>query len=152
MAGRLIALIALAVIIVGGAAAVDSAFVASGEQTTITNESWTPDAGNVTTLNNSHLSGVVYDRNVTVYDENGTEMTASTDYRWFQANGTVKALTGGGLDGDSTANITYGYADVSTPAQNAASLFGHSFQVAQLLIVFLGVGFAFAGMRVLGGL
>lgn len=112
----LLAFVAIAILSMAGLAAYEAGLAEAGDDFVATNESWTPDAGNVTALDESNRNGVYYSKNATVYDENGTVMDAGTDYRWITDNGTVKALSGGGLAGDSSAKITYGY-EVTTKSQ-----------------------------------
>lgn len=116
---------ALAVLAIMGLTAVQASLEDAGTDVTVTNETWTPDAGNITTLNDSQINGAYYDDTVTVYDENDTEMTAGTDYEWFPTNGTVKALAGGGLDGDASATITYRYQETTLEQRNIAELLTH---------------------------
>lgn len=89
----------------------NAALADNQQRTDITNESFTPDAGNVTELQDSRLDAATYDddSNVTVYNASDVEMTEGTDYEWFQENGTLKTLSGGDLEGDATANVSYGY-------------------------------------------
>lgn len=112
------AIFALFVLTIAGIGAYEAALEAAGSEHTVTNETWTPDAGTVTTLNKSNLGGAYYDHNVTVYDEFDTRMDRSTDYRWFPGNGTIKAVVGGGLDGDANATVTYSY-QLTTGQQRA---------------------------------
>lgn len=147
---RLIALIAVAVLVLAGASAISSTLVQSGTQSQTVNETWTPDPGNVTVLDNSKITGAYYNQTVSVYDENGTPQTAGTDYVWYDSNGTVKALQSGGLDGDSSANITYGWSETSSEQRNFADTFASGFEIAQLLILVLGAGLVLAGISVLG--
>lgn len=102
----------LFVIAIVGVAMLQSGLITGGDDITNVNESWTPNAGSVTQLDDSELDNAYYDNETTVYNTSGTdavEMTEGTDYEWIETNGTVKALTGGGLDGASEATITYSY-------------------------------------------
>lgn len=105
----ILAIVVIAVFAMLAPMGFDAIISENKERTDITNETWTPDAGNITELEDSNLEAAEYDQTVTVHDENDTEMTDGTDYEWFHDNGTVTALKGGDLDGDSSANITYGY-------------------------------------------
>lgn len=98
--------------IYGGQAALSDA----GDDVTVTNETWTPDAGNWTDLDKSNIEFASYDETVTVRDENETLMDRGTDYDWNSTDGTVFTIIGGGLDGDANATITYDY-QVSTGQQ-----------------------------------
>lgn len=117
-----VAVAILAVLAIGATLVFQGALESGAERTDNVNETWTPSAGSVTTLDDSNLSRAYYDRNVTVYDELGDEVERGTDYEWFQTNGTVKAVSGGELDGDSSANITYGYDRASEDQQNMVAL------------------------------
>lgn len=149
---RLIALIAVALLVLAGASAIDSTLVQSGDQSSIENETWTPDAGNITILGESQRDGAYYNQTVAVYDENDTEMTANEDYRWFSSNGTVKAIQGGDLDGDSSATITYGYSQTTSEQRGFSDTFASGFDVAGLLVFVLGIALVLAFISVLGEL
>lgn len=105
----IIALVGIALFALIGIIGMNAALANNASLTTVENETWTPDPGNVTELNDSNLEGADYNETVTVRDNSGTVMTDGTDYEWFAGNGTVKALTGGGLDGETEATISYGY-------------------------------------------
>lgn len=137
MTKAVVAILALVILSVGGVYATQAALEDAGEDELVVNETWTPDAGNVTHLENSNRKGAYYSTNVTVYDENGTEMDAGTDYEWFTRNGTVKAVVGGGLDGDTEATITYAYQQ--TTAEQRA-LAGALANIPSMLGIILPVG------------
>lgn len=94
----------------------------AGDDTTITNESWSPTAGSVTTLDDSNIDDAYYDESVTVYDDTNDVMSEGDDYIWYPGNGTVKTVTGGALDGDTSATITYGYQLTTDEQQGMASM------------------------------
>lgn len=97
----------------------------AGEDIAIVNETWTPDAGNVTTLDDSKIADAYYADTVTVRNAtSGAELDAGTDYEWFAGNGTVKALKGGELDGKSSALIAYEYQLPTETQQEFAALLG----------------------------
>jgi hypothetical protein len=105
----IIALVGIALFALIAVMGMNGALADNASLTTVENETWTPDAGNVTELNNSNLEAADYNETVTVRDSTGTVMSNQTDYTWFDGNGTVKATVGGGLDGESEATISYGY-------------------------------------------
>lgn len=148
---RLIALLVLGLLVVVGAAGIDAAHQQAGEQFQH-NESFSPDAGNVTVLDNSNLDGVVYDARVTVKDSNQQKMVSGEDYEWLKTNGTVKTVSGGRLDGESSATINYGYGAPTETQTNIATLMSGLFEVQSVLLMVLVVGLLLSGMRVLGGL
>lgn len=93
-----------------GFIAIQGVWQENEELTTIENETFTPaNATNITALNDSNLPAADYNSTVTVRDSTDTVMDNGTDYRWIEHNGTVQTVKGGGLDGESSANITYGY-------------------------------------------
>jgi hypothetical protein len=120
----ILALIAIGILAMGGLAGMQAGLENAGTDNVVTNETWTPDAGNVTTLEESNRSGAYYGDNVTVYDENGTQMDLGEDYEWYVGNGTVKALVGGDLDGDSEATITYSYQQTTKEQRDLTAMAG----------------------------
>lgn len=111
MARIIVGAIALAIMGMMGAVAMQASFNTAGDDVLNEKETFTPDAGNITTLDDSNLNRAYYNSSdaVTVTDENGTEMSDPADYEWFSRNGTLKTNTTGDLAGDADANITYGY-------------------------------------------
>lgn len=145
-------LVAVALILLSGAAAVDEAIQSGGTTHSITDETWTPQTGTFVELNESKLS-VRYDRTVVVRDENNTQMLAGDDYEWNQSNGTVKALAGGRLDGDSSASIDYAYVALTDSQEQFASMTGDGLDaIAPLVIFCLLIGLFVAGLNTLGGI
>lgn len=152
MAGRIVLLVTLALVFIGGISVVDSAHVTGSPNTAIENETWVPDAGNVTTLSDSNLERAYYDPAATVYDENKTLMDPAGNYTWYQSNGTIEATTGGDLDGDANATISYGYQQASTTSTGIATLFGGLFSSgSSLLLVLAAAGVLVALLALSGG-
>lgn len=117
--------IALIVLVIIGGVAVygtQATLEDAGDDLIVQNETFTPDAGNVTTLEYSSQNGAYYDDDVTVYDENDSVMSNGTDYEWYASNGTIRTLTGGGLANDSTAKITYEYQQTTQQQRNFTGL------------------------------
>lgn len=152
MAGRIVLLVTLALAFVFGLAMLNTAHVTGSPDTAITNETWIPDAGNITTLEDSNLSRAYYDENVTVYDENETLIEPTGNYTWYQSNGTIKALSGGDLDGDANATISYDYQRASTTSTGIVALFsGLLDSGAGVLIVLAAAGILVALKTLAGG-
>jgi len=134
------AMFALLIVAFGGVYATQAALEGAGDNIFVENETWTPSAGSVTVLDDSEQTGAYYDTNVTVRDENDTVVDVGTDYEWFSGNGTVKALSGGELDGDANASITYGYSQTTGEQRAFAGLLGDlSAYVGLVAPAFLGV-------------
>lgn len=148
MSKAVIAVFGLIILAVMGVYVTEAALEDAGEDVVVTNETWTPDAGNVTTLDDSNRDGAFYSHTVTVYDENGTEMENGTDYQWFVDNGTVKALTGGGLDGDSSATITYEYQQTTAEQRQFAAALAN---LPQALGIIAPLGLAILFLAFLSG-
>lgn len=134
MSRIVLAIIGIAILSMAGIAAFQAGLAEAGEDYVVTNETWTPDAGNVTALDESNRKGVYYSDNATVYDENDTRMEYGTDYVWYTDNGTVKALGGGGLDGDSSATISYQYQVTTRSQRELAGVVGQIPRVAGLAL------------------
>lgn len=137
MARVVLAIIAIGVLAMVGTAGLQAALENAGADHTVVNETWTPDAGNVTALDESNRTGAYYAHNATVYDENGTEMDAGTDYEWYVGNGTVEALTGGGLENDSDATVTYSFQQTTAEQRQLAAVAG---QLPRLMGLALPLG------------
>lgn len=124
----------------------------SRPHTDVVNETWTPDAGNVTQLDDSELADTTYDTNVTVRNSSDVVMENETDYEWIPSNGTIKTITGGDLDGESSANITYGYDSPTDFQQNQLSVWVELSAVARLLLwIFVPLMFLWGLMAAFGG-
>lgn len=136
MSRVILAFVAIAILSMAGVAAYEASLAEAGEDKLEVNETFVPDAGNVTTLDESNRNGVYYAQNVTVY-ESHQQLEPGVDYRWIADNGSVKALAGGQLDGASSANITYAY-QVTTQAQR--DLAGVAGQVPRLAGLALPIG------------
>jgi hypothetical protein len=114
MASRALALIAVMLFLFMGAAAIDAqrstAVRGTGDQTTITNETFSPAADSTITLSESNRNVSVYGETVDVY-QNGATIVPEGNYTWNVGNGTITIPSGTGLNTSETANITYGYYD-----------------------------------------
>lgn len=142
------AVLALVILSVGGVYGFQAALENAGEDHTIVNESWTATQGSVTVLEKSNINGAYYDTNVTVYNKTSggsTEMDRGTDYEWFVGNGTVKALSGGDLEGD--ALITYGYQRTTEEQRQLAALAGQLPRALALILPGLAFVFFVAFLR-----
>lgn len=147
MSRAIVAALALVVLAIGGAYMVEASLESAGDDTTITDESFTPSAGVVISLDESQRDGAYYSHNVTVYDENSTEMDPGTDYTWFVGNGTIKPLVGGDLANDASATITYGYQQTTERERSAAVLLSYIPQLLGLAIPAIGLVIFLAFLR-----
>jgi hypothetical protein len=148
MSRSVVAILALVILASGAVVATEAALEDAGEDRVVTNETWTPDAGNVTTLDESNRDGAYYAQNATVYDETDTEMDAGTDYEWVAGNGTVRARSGGGLDGDSEATISYAFSQTTAEQRQLAGALG---ELPQMLGLVLPAALAFLFFAMLRG-
>lgn len=110
----------IGIVLVGGVAVwgLQAAAADAGAETTIDGETFTPDAGNVTELDHSNLADTYYSESVTVRDGGGNLVDPGADYVWDEDNGTIQTVSGGALDGASSATISYDY-QTTTSDQNA---------------------------------
>lgn len=139
-----LAFLAVGILAMMAVAGSQAALETAGEDHTINSETWTPDAGNVTTLDESNRDGAYYNETAVVKDENGNDSEAGVDYEWFAGNGTVKALSGGNLDGDTSATITYSFQQTTEEQRQFAAmlaelprLIGIALPVGAILFLFL---------------
>jgi hypothetical protein len=151
----IIVVVAVALLLVTGLAAVDAAVTSAGDETTVTNETWTPDAGNVSTLSASNQDLTQYapdrPREIQVFDENGSPVASPGDYVWNQDNGTIKAVTGGELDGDASANISYSYSEITQYQAQTGSTIGEAFAAGPAMLLLLVFAIIIGAIRVMGG-
>ena len=96
-------------------------------------------AGDVKELQDSNIDGAFYNETVRVFDSAGTEMTEGTDYEWFARNGTIQAISGGGLDGESSANVTYGYVETTDTQRETSDLLAQAPTVMGFALPFLAL-------------
>lgn len=143
MSRAFIAIISIVFVIGVGIWGLQAAVADAGTDHDIDGESWTPNAGNVTTLDHSNLNHTYYDAAVTVYDSNNNKVNPGEDYVWFDHNGTVKAVSGGALDGETSATIDYSYQTTTSDERSLIRMVGHIPQVLGGLIPLFGVALLF---------
>jgi len=136
-----IALLAIGIIAMGALVGVNAALGDNERTTSVTEESWTPDPGNVTTLNKSNIDAATYNESVEVYDSNMNPVKAGDDYVWFEENGTVQAVEGGTLDGEPEAFITYSYTSPPVEQLRMANLMSLIPNSAGVLLPVIGFMF-----------
>lgn len=135
----------IAIFAAAAPAALSATLDEAGEQTAITNESFTPSAGSVTTLDQSNLDNSDYSDTVAVFDGSNNRVYEDDDYIWFESNGTIKTVTGGELDGDTSATISYSVKQTTAQQRGFASMFSQIPSVMGLalpifaLLIFLAV-------------
>lgn len=122
---RLFLPFALAVLAIVSIIGLQAALISSGEDITVDDETWTPNTGSYVALDDSNLDRAYYDNDTTVYNttnNNGTEMEQGVDYEWNETDGTIKAVSGEGLDGATEANITYSYQRTTEEQERLAAM------------------------------
>lgn len=130
----LLVFFALAIVMMGTTVAIQAGLEDAKDDITVHNETFTPDAGNITTLANSNIRGAFYKPTVDVYDSNGKEVDPGDDYEWIAENGTVRAIVGGKLDGEPSANITYTYTTTTERQRRIADMLGYVPQAVGLAL------------------
>jgi len=146
-----IAAIGLGLFLLTGAYIVDATVQESRHDITVTNESFTPDGGNLSTFEASNLDDAEYDDSVTVRnDSDGSTFEASGNYTWFETNGTLKTTANSDLATTSTATITFSYTG-QTAEQAATTGIVVDLWGALVPLAFVGfVGFFAVAMFTLG--
>lgn len=139
----------IAIVAAMGVFGLQTALAGAGQKETVDSESFTPNAGSVQTLDRSNLANTYYNETVQVADENGERSFEGQDYEWFESNGTIKPLTGGNLDGDASATITYSYRRTTQTQRQLTAMLGEIPRAAGLI---LPVGFVLAAFAALRGL
>lgn len=151
IAAAAIAAVALAAFLFVGFYVVDAGIQTSLHDVTVTNESFTPSGGDLTTFDNSELNRADYDETVTVRNaSDGSVFDASGNYTWFAANGTLETTANSDLADASSATITYGY-NGQTAEQTATTNIIIEFMGIMVPLAFIGfVSFLFVAMFVMG--
>jgi len=134
------AVIAVTILLLAGALAVGYAAEEGGERYETTNESWTADPGNTTTLDYSNIENASYTRTVDVRDDNGSQLVVDVDYTWNQSNGTITALQNGSLADGDTAYIDYTYRIPTTQQTAMVGLWARFYELGAPLIFVLMLG------------
>jgi len=126
-AGAIIAVVFVAIAIVGSLAGAQLAFETGGEQFSATEDFDTNGVGSEVILNQSNRDGVYYSADVNVENGSGVAMVPTSDYAWDDDNGTL-TVESQSLANENGAAIGYGY-QIPTETQG---------QVASLLSTVLG--------------
>lgn len=116
-------LLILAIFTASAVPALSATLNEAGDDRLVTNETWSPSAGSVTTLERSNLDNTVYDDDVVVRDDGNNRTYEGDDYVWFESNGTIKTVTGGELDGDTSATVSYGFQTTTAQQRGFAAMF-----------------------------
>lgn len=128
-------------------------FVATvpADTSAVTNETWTPDTGNWTSLNNDNfVSG-----SETVYNATGVEM-GSSHYSLDREKGRIKALDPDGvnttgLQDGSTANISYSHEHTPEEVSEVSTSLQDVLRMGVLVILVMMLGLVFAGLYFFNG-
>lgn len=139
MARAVVALLGLVVVGILAVHGFDAGLATAGDDRAITGEQFTPNAGTVQELENSNRAGVYYDEQVTVINDSSDRMVAGVDYEWYEHNGTIKPLAGGGLDGATNAEIDYTFHVPSDNQRGIADALGVTPFILEMAIPLGGV-------------
>lgn len=132
-------LFVLLLVVFAGVYAFQAGLADAGQDNVIENETWTPDAGNWTTLEYSQIDNAYYTEEVTVHGNSGDLMVEGTDYEWNASDGRVKAVAGGDLAGGQDATISYGYEQTTKEQRELTGLLALLPRIVG--VVFVVVGF-----------
>lgn len=118
---------ALIILITAGIYGLEFALADAGDDIVVNNETFTSDPGSVTLLEYSNSDGAYYadSQDVTVYNVSSgadVELEDGVDYEWIADNGTVKSLTGGGLDPATDAKISYSLQQTTAEQRSMAGV------------------------------
>lgn len=147
----IVALVVVAILLVGGAATAQYAYEEVGDEVEL-NETF--DAGDVGTyvyFDQSNRSGVNYVSEVHVEGSNGDTYTETVDYRWYQDNGSLEVLSDE-LANSSNNEIEYGYQVPTRVQSQYADYVALIYQNAQYVPLLLFVVLILAVFGVFGGL
>ncbi len=147
-----VALLIVAIAVVGTAAGAQLVFEDTGDHTSIEESFTTGSVGDTVVLNESNREGVFYDRDVTVTNDTGERMIQGTDFEWDDRNGTL-TVESDSLASQSNATIDYGYNTPNESQRMVASWMGMlTGNLATFLPLLMIIGLLFGGLVLLGGL
>lgn len=148
--GAVIALVVVAIMIVGGAAMAQVAFEDTGDLQSFSEGFNASSTGDLVVLNQSNREGVYYQDTVNVTNESGSLMIDGQDYEWYEDNGTLEVLS---TDLTNTnATIQYGYRVPSEQQRNVSGYLGSIFSSAAYLPYVLILLLVIIAASILGGL
>jgi len=143
-----IGLIAVVLLAAAMPVALSATLDESAEPETVVNETFTPSTGQPVVLDESERDDVLYNRTVAVYNSSDVLITQPNNYTWISSNGTIDIQRNGQLDGEPSANITYGYADAT---EDQVALQGLFSEIPQTLGLIIPVFIVLLFLRVLVG-
>lgn len=154
--GKAVAVVVVALVLFGGATAMDTAHQANGREYNHSGEEFDPSpAGRWVPLDHSDIDNASYyepDR-VTVTWK-GDEMVRGEDWQWNRTNGSVQAVPGGQLDQTSFSQlpqIDYGYHVPREAQTDILLLFTAGWDALPVLLFVLMVGVVLAALARLAG-
>lgn len=147
-----VTLVAVSVLIFGAAAVASSGYAQTGVKHHINDETFTPQTGSFVALNLSNHANLTYSENVTVKDENGNLSVEGDDFEWNSSDGTIQALAGGELDGDSSATIDYTVYSQTDTEDRVLDTVTAFIDISEWVPLLLLVGLVVIGISMLGRL
>lgn len=146
------AVVAVAIIMVGGLAAVGYATWESGDATAVTNETFQTGDNVTVELENSNLENTLYSSTVNVTNTSDTVVYESEgNYTWHDHNGTIFVNGTGDLAEEPEAHISYEYSETSSEAFGFMQLFASIGELGDALVIALMAATVIAAARVFGG-
>jgi hypothetical protein len=150
--GAAVALLVVAIAIIGAAAGAQLALEDTGDNVDVTETVSTGAVGDTVVLNESNQDGVFYDRDVHVTNDTGERMVQGSDFTWHDRNGTL-TVQSTALSSQSNATVDYGY---SIPTQSQRTVASWIASLTSNLGIVLPIIFIlvllFMGITLMGGL
>lgn len=152
-AGKLVVvLVILAIVFMGGAAAIDAGLSGAGPDNDIEEEEFEPVDGETIALDFSNIDDATYSPTVTVYDNQDEVFPENGNYTWHDNNGTITVFEDSDLAAENNAFIDYTVTEPLDEASDMVELYallGDNVQPALLIVVAFAV--VLAAVRVFGG-
>lgn len=145
-----VAVVAVMLFAVGGIYVLDASAQDSRHQIAVTNTSFTPDGGNISSTEYSNLSRAEYDESVTVRGEDKSVIDQTGNYTWHTSNGTLRTTPNSTLANQSVGYLSLNYTG-QTPKQTAVTNISFDAQeVIAPLVLVGGLGLTAAVLFFLG--
>lgn len=157
VASRLIVVVAVAILAMGGVGAVQTSYqdsvTGANTATQVDNESVTIQHGQTLQLAESNRDVVYGEQSTVTVEQNGTIYTAEGNWAWLRGNGTLSIPSNSGLVDNESATVDYEYTEASNSQKLArdVTMIPLNLGDAIILIVMVSVLLAAVAMFSRGG-
>jgi len=147
----IVAVVVVAILLVGGGAVAQLSFVESGTSKEYTETFDAGAIGDIITFNESNRDDVIYEENVIVESKNNKLYVEGEDYTWYQNNGTLEVLSSN-LANTTDNTIDYVVVAPTLKHRENADRIASLFSITQYIPLLLLIGLILIVLGVFGSL